>query len=158
MPANPSSRTGRARSRSDAGSGKVEHPRPRLEPLRALDLERIRECALEGLLRVVVVGTLAFARKQSRRHRVRRSWKLDHHLRAELAKPAQKLSYGDIRADHDMVDERQAERQVWHAALGQGLSLPTTPPETRRRVGDVHDKGQDRARPLVAERSIESVD
>ena len=80
------------------------------------------------------------AREQAVGHRVLRRNPLDHERARVDSQPLEELRDRHVPADRDVVDQRQAKRQVRAAALGQVLALAAAPAESGRRVDVPRDR------------------
>src|SRR5215208_8096686 len=76
---------------SALGAREVEHARARLQPLRALHLERLAQAALEEPELVVRVQAVALGGQQLLDHRILARWELDHQRAAERGQPVDEL-------------------------------------------------------------------
>src|SRR5919205_469967 len=125
-------RSAQRRRGSARGAGKGENPGARGELLGARDVEALPEAALEPVAPVVGVVVLALAAQEPRDHRVVGGRELDDDGRAEAPQPVDDLHDRHVAADREVVDEREAERQVGRASVRQRPPLEAAPPEARR--------------------------
>ena len=107
-----------------------------------------------------VIGMVVrpLAGEQAAGHRVFRRHELDHDRPRRRAQPVEELRDRDVPRDRHVVDQREAERQVGLAALGQRPPLGAPPPQSGRRVDDVQRQRQDLFLLLLAQRAVEPVD
>src|SRR5919109_1762223 len=156
-PAGRSGRTPPSRS-SRLGPREIEHARVRLEPLGTLDLEGLAQPALEEIELVVGVKTLALRRQELLDHRVLTRRELDDERRSKRREPVDDLLDGHVRADREVMDQRQREHEVGLAPVGQRSALEPPPAEARRGVGEVHGERNDLGAPLAPQLAVEQLD
>ena len=114
-----------------------------------VDREDCGEMSLE-LLPVVVLVFLALVQQEFLDHRVVASREFDNEVSTERSQEPEDLRDRDRGRENEMVDECKAERQIGFATGQQAATLLSPPAETRRRLSQVHDKGQDLLLVLVA--------
>jgi hypothetical protein len=128
------------------------------ELLRALDLEPVREGALERLAVVVGMRAGLLAHQEGRDTRIVAGRELDHQRRPELGEPGEELRHRHVAADRHVVQHSEAERQLGTAAGLERLPLQPVPAECGRRIGDVGDERQDRRLSFGRQRAVEAID
>ena len=120
----PSERTGGSGGRNRT----VENPRAGREGFAALDAEALLELPFERLCLVVGVRPRRLAVEESPDHWIVAGRELDHDLRPQLDEPVQEGVERDVAGERDVVDERQAERQVRRRrSASGGRSSPRQP-------------------------------
>src|SRR5687767_9347938 len=116
--------------------GRVEEDAvPGRQDLAGADLEPALQDVLEMTGVVIGEGILLVA-EEPPDHRILSADELDHQLRSELAQPLNEVVEDDVRAEDDVMDERETEDELGAASRRQRLPLGTAPPEPRRRVGE----------------------
>src|SRR5438067_1177757 len=148
----------RRSSDSDSGADKVEDALPRRELLGAGDGEALAEATLEPVAPVVGVVVGPLAGDEPRDHRILGRRELDDERGVEAAQPVDDLGDRHVAADREVVDEREAEREVGRAACGERPPLEPAPAEPRRRIGEVHAQRENLRLALALERLVEAVD